>query len=168
LIILGIDPGIAIVGWGIINSERGVHTVIDYGVIETPKVEMTAVRLAMIADSMEKIIKTYKPQDTAIEELFFSNNQKTVIRVAEARGVLLYTAIKECGRLFEYTPLQVKQAITGYGRADKKQMQQMVKTLLKLDKIPRPDDAADALAIALCHAQYNRSALGRLGIVPLK
>jgi crossover junction endodeoxyribonuclease RuvC len=157
LIILGIDPGIAIVGYGIIRSERGLHTVVDYGVIETPKEEMTAVRLAMVAESMEKIINKYKPDDVAIEDLYFNNNQKTIIRVAEARGVLMLTAIRECGRLYEYTPLQVKQSVTGYGRADKHQMQQMVKTLLKLDKIPKPDDAADALAIALCHAQYCRS-----------
>jgi crossover junction endodeoxyribonuclease RuvC len=163
LIILGIDPGIAIVGYGIINSERGIHSVVDFGIVETPKDETTAVRLAMIGESMEKIIKTYKPDDTAIEELYFNNNQKTIIRVAEARGVLMLTAVRECGRLYEYTPLQVKQSVTGYGRADKYQMQQMVKTLLKLEKIPKPDDAADALAVALCHAQYCRSAEYKTG-----
>jgi crossover junction endodeoxyribonuclease RuvC len=168
LIILGIDPGIAIVGYGVINSERGLHTVVDYGAIETPKIETTAVRLAMIGESLEKIIKNYRPDDTAIEELYFNNNQKTVIRVAEARGVLMLTAIKECGRLYEYTPLQVKQSVTGYGRADKYQMQQMVKTLLKLEKIPKPDDAADALAVALCHAQYCRSAEYKTGYNKLK
>ncbi|MDR2047140.1 MAG: crossover junction endodeoxyribonuclease RuvC [Clostridiales bacterium] len=163
MIILGIDPGIAIVGYGIIGSEKGIHTVVDYGVIETPQSETTAVRLALLAESMEKIIKARRPDSVAIEELYFNNNQKTFIRVAEARGVLLHTAIKECGRLSEYTPLQVKQSVTGYGRADKPQMQQMVKLLLKLDAVPRPDDAADALAVALCHAQHCRSAEARAG-----
>jgi crossover junction endodeoxyribonuclease RuvC len=138
-----------------------MHGIVDYGVVETPKEELTAVRLAMIAESMEKIIKRYSPDSIAVEELYFNNNQKTIIRVAEARGVLLLTAIRECGRLYEYTPLQVKQSVSGYGRADKYQMQQMVKVLLKLDKIPKPDDAADALAVALCHAQYCRSPVMR-------
>jgi crossover junction endodeoxyribonuclease RuvC len=150
---LGIDPGIAIVGYGVIDSSKGIHTVVDYGVVETPKEEITAVRLAMIADSVRKIIERYEPRDIALEELYFNTNQKTIIRVAEARGVLLLTAIERCGGVYEYTPLQVKQSITGYGRAEKQQVQQMVKTLLKLDKIPKPDDAADALAVALCHAQ---------------
>jgi crossover junction endodeoxyribonuclease RuvC len=106
--------------------------------------------------SLKKLIEKYKPDEIALEELFFNNNQKTAINVAQARGVILLTCVKECGRLYEYTPLQIKQAITGYGRADKNQIQQMVKTLLGLKGIPKPDDAADALAVALTHAQTNK------------
>lgn len=153
MIILGIDPGIAIVGYGVVNSERGNHTVVDYGVITTPKEERTPVRLAMIAEALDKLIDKFKPDAIAVEELFFSNNQKTAIVVAEARGVILLTSVNKCGKLYEYTPMQIKQAITGYGRADKLQIQTMVKMLLKLKAIPRPDDAADALAVALTHAQ---------------
>ena len=156
MIILGIDPGIAIVGYGVIRAEKGSFFAVDYGVITTPQGEETPARLAMIADGLNKIIDTHKPDAVAVEEIFFSTNQKTVIRVAEARGVILYTATMKCGSLYEYTPLQVKQAITGYGRADKHQIQQMVKVLLNLKQIPKPDDAADALAIALCHGQTAR------------
>ena len=109
---------------------------------------------------IKQIIDKFKPDEIAIEELFFAKNVKTAINVAHARGVLLLTATKECGRIFEYTPLQIKQALTGYGRADKLQIQKMVKTYLNLKAIPRPDDAADALAVALCHAQTNK--LGNL------
>ena len=129
---------------------------IDYGIVSTPKEENLAVRLAMIEKGVKQIIDKYKPDEIAIEELFFAKNVKTGIAVAHARGVVLLTAIKECGKIFEYTPLQIKQALTGYGRAEKIQIQQMVKTMLKLKGIPRPDDAADALAVALCHAQTNK------------
>ena len=156
MIILGIDPGIAIVGYGVIEADRGNFRAIDYGVITTPKEESTPVRLKMIEESLTKLIDKYQPENIAIEELFFQTNAKTAITVAEARGVILLTAINKCGRLYEYTPLEIKQAITGYGKADKKQMQTMVKILLKLRDIPRPDDAADALAAALTHAQTNR------------
>lgn len=158
MVILGIDPGIAIVGFGLINSERGNFSVIDYGVIRTPKEESVPVRLRLIADALTELIEKYKPECIAVEELFFTNNQKTAIVVAEARGVILLTSIDKCGRLYEYTPLQIKQAITGYGRADKLQIQTMVKVLLKLKTIPKPDDAADALAVALTHAQTNKMA----------
>lgn len=150
---MGIDPGYAIVGFGVINSERGNHAAVDYGVITTPKTEIMPVRLAMIADALEKLIDKYKPDCVAVEELFFSNNQKTAIAVAEARGVIMLTAIRACGRLYEYTPMQIKQAMTGWGKADKLQIQSMVTRLLKLKAIPKPDDAADALAVALTHAQ---------------
>lgn len=156
MVILGIDPGLATVGYGVIESERGNFKALDFGVIETPKHETTPVRLAMIAECMEKLIDRYKPEEIALEELFFTKNITTGISVAEARGVILLIAIRKCGRLFEYTPPQIKQAITGYGNADKKQMQQMVKLLLRLETIPRPDDAADALAVALTHAQTNK------------
>ncbi len=156
MIILGIDPGLAIVGYGVIEAVKGNFRVLDYGVITTPKEESTPVRLKMIEESLSKLIDKYQPENISIEELFFATNAKTAITVAEARGVILLTAITKCGRLYEYTPLQIKQAITGYGKADKKQVQQMVRILLKLKEIPKPDDAADALAVALTHAQTNR------------
>ena len=110
----------------------------------------------MLEKGIKQIIDKFKPDEIAVEELFFAKNVKTGIAVAHARGVILLTAIKECGKLYEYTPLQIKQALTGYGRADKNQIQQMVKTMLSLKSIPRPDDAADALAVALCHSQTNK------------
>lgn len=161
MVILGIDPGYAIVGFGVIEKdERGRLRVIDYGTIETPKEEAFPVRLAIIADGMKKLIDKYKPDEIAIEELFFNNNITTGIQVAEARGVLLCTAVQECGALYEYTPLQIKQAITGNGRAEKKQVQYMTVAILGLKSIPKPDDAADALAAALCHAQTNKVMAG--------
>ena len=156
MIILGIDPGIAIVGYGVIVADKGRFGVIDYGVITTSKNEKTPQRLALIEKALIELIEKYKPDCIALEELFFQNNQKTAIIVAEARGVLLLTSVKYCGKLYEYTPLQIKQAITGYGTADKKQVQFMVKALLNLNQIPKPDDAADALAVALCCGQVNR------------
>ncbi len=157
MIILGIDPGYAIVGYGVIekNDRTGKCSVIDYGAIETDKDEAFPTRLAIIQDGMKELIEKFKPDAVAVEELFFNTNITTGIAVAEARGVIVCTAVQECGRLFEYTPIQVKQAITGTGRADKKQMQYMTKMLLGLAKDPKPDDAADALAIALTHAQTN-------------
>ena len=125
--------------------------------VTTPKTESVPVRLCMIEEGIRTLIQKYKPDAVAIEELFFSKNKTTAIMVAEARGVALLTAVKECGNLFEYTPNQIKQAITGWGAADKHQMQSMVKMLLKLKEIPRPDDAADALAIAICHAHSAHS-----------
>ena len=122
----------------------------------TPKEESLPVRLAMLEEGVNKLIDKYHPDEIALEELFFNNNITTGINVAQARGVILLTCVKKCGRLYEYTPLQIKQALTGYGRADKKQMQIMVKTLLRLDNIPKPDDAADALAVALTHCQTSR------------
>lgn len=156
MVILGIDPGYAIVGYGLVNSEKGNFSVIDYGVITTPKEEAMPTRLAMIGDAMTKLIEKYKPDCVAVEELFFSNNQKTAINVAQARGVIVLTAINHCGKLYEYTPMQIKQAMTGWGKADKTQIQAMVTRLLKLKSIPKPDDAADALAVALTHAQTNK------------
>jgi len=152
--ILGIDPGYGIVGYGIIDTHRNNY-VVDYGVIETPKEESFPVRLLRIEESLRVLLETYKPDEVAIEELFYFRNQTTVIPVAEARGVIVLTAQKYCERIFEYTPMQIKQALTGNGRADKKQMQFMVKNVLGLEKIPKPDDAADALAVAICHSQIN-------------
>ena len=157
MIIVGFDPGIATLGYGVISTDKsGRAEMIDYGIISTPKEENLAVRLAMLEKGVKQVIDTFKPDEIALEELFFAKNVKTGIAVAHARGVILLTATKECGKIFEYTPLQIKQALTGYGRAEKNQIQQMVKTMLKLKGIPRPDDAADALAVALCHAQTNK------------
>ena len=156
MIILGIDPGLATVGFGVIESVKGKTVPVDYGVILTPKEASLPDRLEMIEQSIIKLTERYKPSEIAMEELFFNNNQKTAIAVAEARGVILLTCKKNCQKLFEYTPLQIKQALTGYGRADKHQIQEMVKRLLDLKKIPKPDDAADALAVALTHSQTQR------------
>ena len=156
MIILGIDPGFATMGWGVIKSEKGNASVIDYGVVTTPKSETLPTRLAMLESGVKQLIEKFKPDEIALEELFFNTNITTAINVAQARGVILLTCVKECGKLYEYTPLQIKQALTGYGRAEKIQMQTMVKTFLRLDKIPRPDDAADALAVALTHNQTRR------------
>ena len=157
MVILGLDPGLATLGYGVIKKEpRKKAEMLDYGVISTPKDENLAVRLCMIEKGLKQIIDKFKPDEIAVEELFFAKNVKTAIAVAHARGIILLTANKECGRLFEYTPLQIKQALTGYGRAEKIQIQQMVKTLLGLKGIPKPDDAADALAVALTHAQTNK------------
>lgn len=154
MIILGIDPGYAIIGFGIIDSSKN-NEVIDYGVITTPKEDSIAVRLETIENALTFIMKKYKPDVVAVEELFFFKNQKTVIPVAEARGVIIVTCRKFCKNIFEYTPLQIKQALTGQGRAEKQQVQYMVKTILGLQSIPKPDDAADALAVALCHSQTS-------------
>ena len=156
MVVLGIDPGLATLGWGVLKNDRGRFETIDYGVVLTPKEESLPVRLAMLEEGVNKLIDKYHPDEIALEELFFNNNITTGINVAQARGVILLTCVKKCGRLYEYTPLQIKQALTGYGRADKKQMQIMVKMLLRLDNIPKPDDAADALAVALTHCQTSR------------
>ncbi len=154
--ILGLDPGLATVGYGVLDVEEKFVRLVDYGIISTPKEESVPVRLAMISEAADSLITNFKPDEIAMEELFFNTNITTGIKVAEARGVLIVSAVKQCGRLFEYTPLQVKIAMTGYGRADKHQIQAMVKNYLSLDKIPRPDDAADALAVALTHAQSRK------------
>ncbi len=157
MVILGLDPGLATMGYGVIEKLKNDSTVtLDYGVVLTPKDESLPVRLAMLEEGINKILGKYKPEEIAVEELFFSKNITTGIPVAHARGVMLLTCIKYCGRLYEYTPNQIKQALTGYGKADKIQMQRTVTSMLRLDKIPRPDDAADALAVALCHAHTSR------------
>ena len=157
MIILGIDPGLATLGYGVIEKdERGNCRAIDCGVVVTPKEEGLPVRLAMLEEGISKIMDKFSPDEVAMEELFFSKNITTGIAVAHARGVALLTCVKRCGRLYEYTPMQIKQALTGYGKADKKQMQSVVTSLLKLKSVPKPDDAADALAIALCHAYTSR------------
>ncbi len=156
MIILGIDPGFAIVGYGIISYDGNKFKALEYGAITTDSKEDMFLRFKKIHDELSQIIDRTKPDAMAIEELFFNSNQKTAINVAQARGVLLLSALNKNIPIFEYTPLQVKQATVGYGRAEKVQVQQMVKMLLGLEKIPKPDDTADALAIAVCHAHSNK------------
>ena len=156
MIIIGIDPGYAIVGVGVIEYVGNKFRTLEYNAITTPAGMNTVERLKKIYTEMTMYIDKYKPDAIAIEELFFNSNQKTAINVAQARGVLLVAAANKNIPISEYTPLQVKQSVTGYGRAEKKQIQQMVKMLLGLNAIPKPDDAADALAIAICHAHSNK------------
>jgi len=152
MIILGIDPGLATIGFGVIKHDRSKFTTIDHGAIITPPHTPVHERLKMIYEGIQGLVKIYNPDDMAIEELFYNTNQKTIISVCEARGVILLCAHQNRLNISEYTPLQVKQSVVGYGRAEKKQVQTMVKNILNLEKIPKPDDAADALAIAICHA----------------
>lgn len=159
MVILGIDPGLAIVGWGIIESVRGNKRALAYGAITTPAHTDIEARLLMIQQDLEQIIEKYKPDEMAIEELFFNTNITTGIAVAEARGVILCTAHKMGLPISEYTPLQVKQAVVGYGKAEKHQVISMVTSILKLPKPPKPDDTADAVAIAICHANCAASAM---------
>lgn len=153
MVLLGIDPGLATVGYGVIDSVGQSMRLLDYGIISTPAGLKLPERLDIIYDSMLCLIDRYSPEAIAFEELFFAKNVRTGIAVAQARGVLLAAAYKRTHELYEYTPLQVKQAVVGYGRAEKAQVQAMVKTILGLKEIPKPDDAADAVAIAICHAQ---------------
>jgi len=152
MIILGIDPGLAITGYGVINETQKIE-LIDYGCIYTNLKFSTSERLKKIHQELKKIIKKYKPDKIAVEELFFAKNAKTALKVGEARGIILLTIKQNKIPLFEFTPLQVKQAVTSYGRASKQQIQQMIKAILNLKEIPKPDDAADALAIAITCAQ---------------
>ena len=156
MIIIGVDPGYAIVGIGVIEYNGNKFRPLEYGAITTPAGMPTVDRLKKIYDEMTLLIDKYQPDAVAIEELFFNSNQKTAINVAQARGVILVSVTNRSVPIFEYTPLQVKQSVTGYGRADKGQIQQMVKTLLNLNVIPKPDDAADGLALAICHAHSNK------------
>ncbi|MCM1546297.1 MAG: crossover junction endodeoxyribonuclease RuvC [Clostridiales bacterium] len=157
MIILGIDPGFGTMGYGVIEKKANGDCVpVDYGVVTTPKDESFPVRLAILEQGLNQLYEKYKPAEISVEELFFTKNVTTGIQVAEARGVILLSAIKYCGRLFEYTPNQIKQALTGYGKADKVQMMHVVQSILRLKSVPRPDDAADALAVALCHAHTSR------------
>jgi len=159
--ILGIDPGVAIVGFGVIDVDRGGQRMVQYGAINTEAGLPLATRLVQINRDLEQLIELFEPDEIAIEELFFSKNITTGIAVAHARGIILYTAEKRQIPIYEYTPMQVKQAVVGYGLAEKKQVMDMVRRLLKLKSIPRPDDAADALAIAICHARSATSLLRR-------
>lgn len=154
--IIGIDPGTATVGWGVIEAAQGKLSVVAFGHLSTSKELPLEKRLAEIAADLRQLISRYQPEEAGVEELFFSNNQKTALSVGQARGAILLTLEEQGITIGGYTPLQVKQALTNYGKADKGQVQLMVKALLKLDAIPQPDDAADALAIAICHANRRR------------
>lgn len=157
--ILGIDPGYAIVGYGVIQSENGKYRPLQYGAVTTKAGMDFGQRLLGIYDGISAVIETTKPDSVAIEKLFFQNNQKTAIGVAEARGVILLACIKAGVHIFEYTPLQIKVAITGYGRAQKPQIMAVTKALLGLAEMPKPDDVADALALAICHSRIAGTTL---------
>lgn len=161
MIILGIDPGYAIVGFGIIRYEKNRFTVLDFGAITTPAGMDFSDRLKCIYEDLTYLFNKYKPDAMAIEKLFFNTNKKTAVDVAQARGVILLAARMNGAQCFEYTPLQVKQSVVGYGRAEKKQVQEMTKQLLGLSAVPKPDDTADALALALCHAHCSGSLFSR-------
>ncbi|HEX5456152.1 MAG TPA: crossover junction endodeoxyribonuclease RuvC [Candidatus Saccharimonadales bacterium] len=150
--IIGIDPGTGIVGFGIIESESGKFRLLDGGVIRTPAKEQDSKRLKTIYDELASIIEHNKPEVMAVEKLFFARNVTTAMSVSQARGVILLCGEQSSLPVFEYTPLQIKQAVTGYGKAEKPQVQEMVRTILKLKEIPKPDDCADALAVAITHA----------------
>lgn len=154
--ILGIDPGFARCGYGVITTSNDYFTYITHGVIETPAGDADEKRLLDVSNELTKILQEHKPDIVSIEDLFFFKNVKTAMKVAQARGVILATVAQAKVPVESYTPLQIKQAVTGYGRADKKQMQEMVKASLNLNKIPKPDDAADGLACAICEARMNR------------
>jgi crossover junction endodeoxyribonuclease RuvC len=149
--ILGIDPGLATIGYAVVDKEINHFDVLEYGVIKTSADKKDTKRLEIIHHNIEELIKEFKPQEMAVEELFFNKNVKTAIAVGQARGVILLAGSQAGLEVAEYTPLQIKQAVVGYGRADKNQVQQMVKSLLNLAELPRPDDAADALAVSICH-----------------
>ncbi len=157
--IIGIDPGYAIVGFGVIEYNKASFRAIQYGAVTTPADMDFNSRLKVIYDDVSYILDSFKPEYLAIERLYFTTNQKTAIDVAEARGVILLAARQREIPIFEYTPLQVKQSVTGYGKAIKKQVQEMTKRILNLPEIPKPDDTADALAIAVCHAHSYNSRL---------
>lgn len=155
MLILGIDPGIAILGYGLVRYEANKFTVVDYGAVTTNAGTQMSKRLTRLYDGLIDIIESHKPDAFAVEELFFNKNIKTALTVGHARGVAVLTGAKSGVPIYEYTPLQVKQAVVGYGRADKCQVQQMVKILLNLREVPKPDDVADALAVAICHGHSS-------------
>ena len=158
MVIFGIDPGYAIVGCGIVRYEKNNFSLMGYGAITTDKDMPFNKRLKKIYDDLKELLHKFKPDAVSIERLYFNTNQKTAIDVAQARGVIVLAAANKGIKINEYTPLQIKQAVVGYGRADKNQVQQMVKMFLGLKEVPKPDDTADALAVAICHA--NSSSLG--------
>ena len=159
MLILGIDPGYAIIGWGIIRFERGKYIPVDFGAITTEAGTPFNRRLEMIYDQLNELLDTHHPDVVAVEKLYFQTNAKTAIDVAQARGVTMLALQKHGVPVYEYTPLQVKSAVTGFGQAQKPQVMEMTKRLLRLKAVPKPDDTADALAIAICHAQYGGTTL---------
>ena len=162
MVILGLDPGTATTGYGVIRVLGNRFQMLEYGIISTPAKTPMEKRLEMIYDNLQELLQKWQPDQAAVEELFFNQNITTAITVGQARGVLLLCCAQNNVPLAEYTPLQVKQALVGYGRADKKQIQKMVKMFLNLADIPKPDDAADALAIAICHAHNYQTNQRRL------
>ncbi len=161
MIILGIDPGYAIVGWGLVQYEHGRFRPLHFGAITTPADMSFSDRIDAIYRELSAILDSAKPDAMAVERLYFQNNQKTAIDVAQARGVVLLAAKHKEVPVYEYTPLQVKSAVTGFGRAEKPQVMEMTRRLLRLQEVPKPDDTADALAIAICHGQMGGTALKR-------
>lgn len=159
MMILGIDPGVATIGFGVIRAERQQNTLIQYGTITTPAGLPLACRLRQIWEDMNELFRQFRPDEMAVEELFFTKNITTGIAVAHGRGVILLAAEQAGVPIFEYTPMQVKQAVAGYGKAEKRQVMDMTRRLLRMKEIPRPDDAADALAIAICHSRAATSLL---------
>ena len=156
MVILGIDPGIALMGYGVISSVQNKISLLECGVIKTEPHTPFPRRLSIIYDSVTDLIQKFSPDNIAFEELFAGKNVKTVIQVAQARGAAMAATFGTGAELFEYTPMQIKLAVVGYGRAEKKQVQEMVRLLLSMDKIIRPDDAADAVACAICHAHIGK------------
>lgn len=161
MVILGIDPGYAIVGFGVLRSVRGGQSLLACGAINTPAGLPLSKRLLQIADDLDELIRQFNPDAMAVERLYFGNNVTTGIGVAQARGVILMTAERQGIPIYEYDPSQVKLAVVGYGKAEKRQVMDMTKRLLNLKAVPKPDDAADAVAIALCHARSSTSLLNR-------
>ena len=162
MVVLGIDPGYAIVGWGVVYFSGNMYKPLRSGAVTTePEMKFTK-RLEYIHSGMSRLMLKCKPDAVAIEKLYFQNNQKTAIDVAQARGVILLAAEQRGIPVFEYTPLQIKTVVTGYGKAKKRQVMEMTRRLLKLEKVPKPDDTADALAVALCHIQANGSGIRRI------
>ena len=160
MIVMGIDPGLATVGFGIVRSDVGIDMkAVEYGAVLTEAGMKVEDRLLEIYENVDELCKTFRPDAAAVEKLYFNTNEKTAINVSQARGVIILALRKNNVPIFEYTPLQIKQALTGYGRAEKKQIMYMVKTILKLHEEPKPDDTADALAAAICHVYSSSSAL---------
>lgn len=157
MIILGVDPGVATVGFGIISETGGAPTLRRYGVVTTPAGMRLALRLTQIKRDISELIETFSPDALAVEELFFNTNLKTAIAVAHGRAAVILAGEEYGVPMFEYTPLQIKKAVAGYGRATKKQVMEMARRLLSMQEAPKPDDAADALSIAICHARFSNS-----------
>lgn len=157
MIVLGIDPGLAILGWGVLETDGHKLLLKDYGTVRTEAGTPLPLRLRAIQAGVQNVIAQYRPDEIAFEELFFARNVTTALQVGAARGAAVIAAVNHTENLYEYTPMQIKQAVAGYGKADKKQMQSMVKLLLSMEQIPAPDDAADALAVAITHAHTSHS-----------
>jgi crossover junction endodeoxyribonuclease RuvC len=160
--VIGIDVGTAITGWGVIGRDeknKSKYKIYDYGAIRTSSKTPMYLRLLKLSEDLTEVVKKHKPDHMGVEDLFYFKNKKTVISVGQARGVIMLTGAKLGLQVFDYTPLQVKQAVTGYGRASKKQMQKMVKSILGLKEIPKPDDVADGIAVAVCHLNSYREGM---------